>query len=150
MVKTDVKIGGLNLKNPVLTASGTFGYGLEFADFVDLNKLGGFIVKGTGTEDVNNTEPYPTLHALVYNFLIRDSNIKRENYPEYMKTQFFNHELDYGRVYRFMMILLDLLQPTGHTELRLKVIGDKDELKAAVENDIRLCREENERLGARV
>lgn len=47
MVKTDVKIGGLNLKNPVMTASGTFGYGLEFADFVDLNKLGGFIVKGT-------------------------------------------------------------------------------------------------------
>ena len=93
----------------------------------------GFIVKGTGTEDVNNTEPYPTLHALVYNFLIRDSNIKRENYPEYMKTQFFNHELDYGRVYRFIMILLDLLQPTGHTELRLKVIGDKDELKAAVD-----------------
>ncbi len=47
MVKTNVKIGGLDLKNPVLTASGTFGYGLEFADFVDLNKLGGFIVKGT-------------------------------------------------------------------------------------------------------
>ena len=47
MVKTDVKIGGLHLKNPVMTASGTFGYGLEFADFVDLNKLGGFIVKGT-------------------------------------------------------------------------------------------------------
>ena len=47
MVKTDVKIGGLELKNPVMTASGTFGYGLEFADFVDLNKLGGFIVKGT-------------------------------------------------------------------------------------------------------
>ena len=47
MVKTNVKIGGLELKNPVMTASGTFGYGIEFADFVDLNKLGGFIVKGT-------------------------------------------------------------------------------------------------------
>lgn len=35
------------MKNPVMTASGTFGYGLEFADFVDLNRLGGFIVKGT-------------------------------------------------------------------------------------------------------
>ena len=43
MVKTDVKIGGLHLKNPVMTASGTFGYGLEFADFVDLEKLGGFV-----------------------------------------------------------------------------------------------------------
>ena len=38
---------GLNLKNPVLTASGTFGYGEEFADFIDLSRLGGFIVKGT-------------------------------------------------------------------------------------------------------
>ena len=37
----------MDLKNPVLTASGTFGYGLEFADFIDLNRLGGFIVKGT-------------------------------------------------------------------------------------------------------
>ncbi len=38
---------GLKLKNPVLTASGTFGYGTEYADFIDLNRLGGFIVKGT-------------------------------------------------------------------------------------------------------
>ncbi len=41
---------GLRLANPVLTASGTFGYGHEFAPFVDLNKLGGFIVKGTTLE----------------------------------------------------------------------------------------------------
>ncbi len=47
MAKLSVNVGGLKLKNPVLTASGTFGYGLEFADFVDLNSLGGFIVKGT-------------------------------------------------------------------------------------------------------
>lgn len=47
MAKLNVKIGELALKNPVLTASGTFGYGLEFADFIDLNALGGFIVKGT-------------------------------------------------------------------------------------------------------
>ena len=40
-------IGSLTLKNPVMTASGTFGYGLEFADFVDLSQLGGIIVKGT-------------------------------------------------------------------------------------------------------
>jgi dihydroorotate dehydrogenase (NAD+) catalytic subunit len=43
----NIKIHNLDLKNPVLTASGTFGYGEEFADFVDLNRLGGFIVKGT-------------------------------------------------------------------------------------------------------
>jgi dihydroorotate oxidase len=47
MVQTAVQIGALRLKNPVLTASGTFGYGIEFADFIDLNRLGGFVVKGT-------------------------------------------------------------------------------------------------------
>lgn len=47
MAQLNVIVGGLDLKNPVLTASGTFGYGLEFADFIDLNRLGGFIVKGT-------------------------------------------------------------------------------------------------------
>ena len=47
MANLQVKIGNLSLKNPVMTASGTFGYGLEFADLVDLNRLGGFVVKGT-------------------------------------------------------------------------------------------------------
>lgn len=47
MAELKVNIGALELKNPVMTASGTFGYGLEFADFIDLNSLGGFIVKGT-------------------------------------------------------------------------------------------------------
>jgi dihydroorotate dehydrogenase (NAD+) catalytic subunit len=40
-------IGGLSMKNPVMTASGTFGYGVEFADFVNLEDIGGIIVKGT-------------------------------------------------------------------------------------------------------
>ena len=47
MAKLNVSIGNLQLKNPVMTASGTFGYGIEFADFINLNDLGGFIVKGT-------------------------------------------------------------------------------------------------------
>ena len=47
MADLSVKIGGLKLKNPVMTASGTFGYGLEFADFVPLEEIGGIIVKGT-------------------------------------------------------------------------------------------------------
>ena len=47
MARLNVEIGGLKLKNPVMTASGTFGYGLEFQDFVDLEDLGGVIVKGT-------------------------------------------------------------------------------------------------------
>ena len=50
MIDLSVNIGRLNLKNPVMTASGTFGYGLEFADFVDLSKIGGIIVKGTTLE----------------------------------------------------------------------------------------------------
>lgn len=47
MDKLSVSIGGLRLKNPVMTASGTFGYGKEFADFMDLSRIGGVFVKGT-------------------------------------------------------------------------------------------------------
>lgn len=47
MAQLNVNIGRLALKNPVMTASGTFGYGTEFADFIDLDRLGGIIVKGT-------------------------------------------------------------------------------------------------------
>lgn len=50
MADLNIKIGTLNLKNPVLTASGTFGYGPEFEDFIDINRLGGIIVKGTTLE----------------------------------------------------------------------------------------------------
>ncbi|MBF1076330.1 MAG: dihydroorotate dehydrogenase, partial [Prevotellaceae bacterium] len=47
MAQLEVHLGNLSLQNPVMTASGTFGYGVEFADFVDLDRLGAFIVKGT-------------------------------------------------------------------------------------------------------
>jgi dihydroorotate dehydrogenase (NAD+) catalytic subunit len=47
MADLRVNIGALSLKNPVMTASGTFGYGLEFQDFIPLEELGGIIVKGT-------------------------------------------------------------------------------------------------------
>ncbi len=60
MAKLDINIGALSLKNPVLTASGTFGYGEEFADFIDLNRLGGFIVKGT-TLNPREGNPYPRM-----------------------------------------------------------------------------------------
>jgi dihydroorotate dehydrogenase (NAD+) catalytic subunit len=46
MINLSVEIGSLKLKNPILAASGTFGYGLEFTPFMDLNTLGGFVVKG--------------------------------------------------------------------------------------------------------
>lgn len=60
MADLKVNIKGLSLKNPVLTASGTFGYGEEFADFVDLNRLGGIIVKGT-TISHREGNPYPRM-----------------------------------------------------------------------------------------
>jgi dihydroorotate dehydrogenase (NAD+) catalytic subunit len=60
MVNLGVNLGDLHLKNPVLTASGTFGYGEEFADFIDLNRLGGFIVKGTTLEPRQGND-YPRM-----------------------------------------------------------------------------------------
>ena len=60
MAQLNVKVGGLDLKNPVMTASGTFGYGIEFADFIDLNQLGGFIVKGT-TLHAREGNDYPRM-----------------------------------------------------------------------------------------
>jgi dihydroorotate dehydrogenase (NAD+) catalytic subunit len=60
MANLEVTIGGLQLQNPVLTASGTFGYGVEFEDFIDLNRLGGFIVKGT-TLKAREGNAYPRL-----------------------------------------------------------------------------------------
>ena len=45
-VNLAVEIGSLKIKNPVMTASGTFGYGEEYADYVDLSRLGAIVVKG--------------------------------------------------------------------------------------------------------
>ena len=60
MANLNVKINDLSLKNPVMTASGTFGYGLEFADFIDLSQLGGIIVKGT-TLHAREGNDYPRM-----------------------------------------------------------------------------------------
>lgn len=60
MADLKIDINGLALKNPVLTASGTFGYGTEFEDFIDLSRLGGFIVKGT-TLHHREGNPYPRM-----------------------------------------------------------------------------------------
>ena len=60
MAKLNVKIGNLELKNPVMTASGTFGYGLEFADFMPLDGIGGIIVKGT-TLNPREGNDYPRM-----------------------------------------------------------------------------------------
>lgn len=60
MAKLETRIGGLTLKNPVLTASGTFGYGTEFSEFIDLSRLGGYIIKGT-TLNPREGNPYPRM-----------------------------------------------------------------------------------------
>jgi dihydroorotate dehydrogenase (NAD+) catalytic subunit len=60
MVNLEVKLKDLVLKNPVMTASGTFGFGEEFADFIDLSDLGGIIVKGT-TRHHREGNPYPRM-----------------------------------------------------------------------------------------
>ncbi len=60
MVQLNTKIGSLELKNPVMTASGTFGYGTEYSDFMDINRLGAIIVKGT-TLNPRQGNPYPRM-----------------------------------------------------------------------------------------
>ena len=60
MADLSVNIGSLMMSNPVMTASGTFGYGKEFEDFVDLEKIGGIIVKGT-TLHHREGNPYPRM-----------------------------------------------------------------------------------------
>ena len=61
MVNETIQLGkGLTLKNPGMTASGTFGYGEEYADFIDLSKLGGILVKGT-TLNHREGNPYPRM-----------------------------------------------------------------------------------------
>src|SRR5580698_1257048 len=59
-VDLSVQIGSLHLSNPVLAASGTFGYGIEFAHLVDLNLLGGIVVKGLSLEPLEGA-PAPRL-----------------------------------------------------------------------------------------
>jgi dihydroorotate dehydrogenase (NAD+) catalytic subunit len=60
MVNLKVQLGNITLKNPVMTASGTFGYGEEYADFLDLSALGGMVVKGT-TLHHREGNPYPRM-----------------------------------------------------------------------------------------
>ena len=60
MATLNVKINDIDFKNPILTASGTFGYGLEYADLVPLEQLGGIIVKGT-TLHHREGNPYPRM-----------------------------------------------------------------------------------------
>ena len=59
-VDLSVQVGALRLANPIVSASGTFGYGLEFAHLVDLNRLGGFVTKGISLQPIEGA-PAPRL-----------------------------------------------------------------------------------------
>lgn len=59
-VKMAVRVGGMEMRNPVMTASGTFGYGTEFTDFMPLSALGAYIIKGT-TLEPREGNPYPRM-----------------------------------------------------------------------------------------
>ena len=81
MADLSVNIGKLALSNPVMTASGTFGYGLEFQDFVDLEKIGGIIVKGT-TLHHREGNIYPQIKDIRTNMIVNVSGSQIEDYAE--------------------------------------------------------------------
>ncbi len=92
MAKLDVTIGNLKLKNPVMTASGTFGYGLEFQDFVPLDGLGAIVVKGT-TLSQREGNDYPRMAETPMGMLncvgLQNRGVDyfcREIYPELLPT----------------------------------------------------------------
>ena len=60
MVDLKVKLNKLQLKNPVMTASGTFGYGTEYSDFIDISRIGGIVVKGTTIRERQGND-YPRM-----------------------------------------------------------------------------------------
>lgn len=60
MANLNINLGRLHLKNPVMTASGTFGYGTEYSDFMDLSRIGGIFVKGTTIRE-RQGNPYPRM-----------------------------------------------------------------------------------------
>src|SRR3954471_24733079 len=63
-----IELAGIRLRNPVIAASGTFGYGEEFARFVDLKRIGGVVVKGTSARPIAGNEPprlFPTASGMI-------------------------------------------------------------------------------------
>ena len=60
MADLTTKLGTIQLKNPVMTASGTFGFGTEYLDFMDLERIGGIVVKGTTIRE-RQGNPYPRI-----------------------------------------------------------------------------------------
>jgi dihydroorotate dehydrogenase (NAD+) catalytic subunit len=111
MIDLSVDLGFLKLKNPVLTASGTFGYGVEFTPFVDLRKLGGFVVKGLYFDPRPGNPPprlVETASGLINAIGLQGIGVKR--FSEEIIPQLMNFD----------------------TALIVNVCGDQDEEYAAV------------------
>jgi dihydroorotate dehydrogenase (NAD+) catalytic subunit len=102
---------GIALRNPVLAASGTFGYGVEFAKQVDLNALGGFVVKGLSREPIEGNPPprlYETRCGMINSIGLQNIGVRvfaKEKLPDLMKLRtavfanVFGHEPeDYAEV----------------------------------------------------
>lgn len=124
----EVKIGSLSLKNPVLTASGTFGYGLEYSQFVDLNLLGGIVVKGLSLKPKEGNPPpriYETACGMINSIGLQNIGFeafKKEKLPILKKfntniiVNFFGEDLD---EYIEMARLLDSLEGVHALEMNV-------------------------------
>jgi dihydroorotate dehydrogenase (NAD+) catalytic subunit len=104
MVDLSTEVAGIPLKNPVITASGTFGYGEEFSQLIDLNVLGGLVVKGLSVEPMKGAPP-PRLHETPSGMLnaigLQNIGAKKfvaEKLPvlRKYKTQIFANVFGYG------------------------------------------------------
>jgi dihydroorotate dehydrogenase (NAD+) catalytic subunit len=93
MVKLDFTIGDLHFKNPVLTASGTFGYGSEFDDFIDVSRLGGIVVKGTTLES-REGNPYPRM-AETPSGMLNSVGLQNKGI-DYFEKNIYPHLSDYN------------------------------------------------------
>ncbi|XCH46639.1 dihydroorotate dehydrogenase [Thermodesulfovibrio sp. 3907-1M] len=128
MPSLEVKIGNLTFKNPVLTASGTFGYGLEYSQFVDLNLLGGVVVKGLSLQPKQGNPPpriYETACGMINSIGLQNigfEEFKKEKLPFLKKfntniiVNFFGENLE---EYIEMARLLDSLQEINALEMNV-------------------------------
>ncbi len=93
MADTSVKICDIKFKNPVMTASGTFGCGREYSDFVDLNKLGGIVVKGVADKPWKGN-PAPRI-AEVYGGMLNSVGLQNPGVDYFIKNEIpFLNSLD--------------------------------------------------------
>jgi dihydroorotate dehydrogenase (NAD+) catalytic subunit len=114
-VDLSVKIGALRLRNPILAASGTFGYGLEFAHLVDVNRLGGFVTKGLSREPIEGAPAprlFPTAAGMLNAVGLQNVGVKAfvaeklpvlRNFDTAVIANVFGYTIeDYGEVIRVL------------------------------------------------